>query len=990
MLAKSRKWIIIPAVIALTMAGCADDDLLPKQGNDTNVMFNIALPASWGQIPAASTAKAPEVTITPLSGCESDTLYMVSRAYTLPDSIVQVNSRGTQINDISQFHAEAGLSAICYTGAYPDDESQNGWTTNLAHNLKLDTKSRKLEQDLPWPGSGNIRFFAYAPYGGATHSAADHKGSPTITFTVNTDPEKQVDLMTTATAEVSGSNKSTVELHFKHALTGILFKAKDGMLSGTVNKITISGVYGSGTSIIGSNDWTHTSDTYEYVLNGPFTVGSADNNYIQSPEALTDKNKTLFLLPQTLPTGAKIAVSFTDNLSQAERTLTANLTGKWEAGKLVTYSISTTGIVVEPVLNLNIPQTEPGVYSYSNNSYKPEEGKNVLPFSGVLDNVKMQAYLEVTQSGAETKRIPAKVRFESLLDDGNKSESKFIETGQPQENADYTKEGYICMEAQPVFNEMRTGFVNKNFIRNEKAYKGSKETPFDLSTNGGSENAESSNCYVVNTPGYYKIPVVYGNSLNNPDAYTGVSSEDNNNVWAQFKDHTDEYIASQWIDDRYKVTDAKLIWQDSPGLVTDIALTSDGKYITFEVREASLNQGNALIAVRDESGTILWSWHIYATHYDWSGNSDIKVTTKGDTNPQDHNIAPCNVGYCDRHGGNESRTIKLNIYFTLPNGEEKLMTTRSFKQEPIIASAAGDNTYYQWGRKDPMLPGIYNSSIPKELRSGSTDKWSGEFDMINKVYFPANGYKFKSGDSKALFSQTIEYPNVFYMHNYIELPEKDSDGKDITENKEKNSPHNLRRRHWHEGEYGIFNAWDSQRTTAGEKGKFTGNDAIAQKSVYDPSPRGYNVPHSNAFSGLLYSADVLASTNGYKCFYIKNGDTYTSRFETMCPNVKRIENDGMIVGWEFTIDGGKVEFYATGLRDMGYRAELSDLPSGWVEASWPAHRNLTFVTSATTSNALPQCLYFGMDERKTGVGIAVNAESNNAYGFSVRPERKRK
>jgi len=51
---------------------------------------------------------------------------------------------------------------------------------------------------------------------------------------------------------------------------------------------------------------------------------------------------------------------------------------------------------------------------------------------------------------------------------------------------------------------------------------------------------------------------------------------------------------------------AKLVWQTSVGVINSVAL--EGNVIKFEAGKVI---GNALIAALDESGTIIWSWHIW-------------------------------------------------------------------------------------------------------------------------------------------------------------------------------------------------------------------------------------------------------------------------------------------------------------------------------------------------------------------------------------------
>lgn len=56
---------------------------------------------------------------------------------------------------------------------------------------------------------------------------------------------------------------------------------------------------------------------------------------------------------------------------------------------------------------------------------------------------------------------------------------------------------------------------------------------------------------------------------------------------------------------------AALLWQDAPALLSDVRLEEGRVHFT-----AGEGQGNALIAVRDADGRILWSWHIWVTDYD--------------------------------------------------------------------------------------------------------------------------------------------------------------------------------------------------------------------------------------------------------------------------------------------------------------------------------------------------------------------------------------
>ena len=62
---------------------------------------------------------------------------------------------------------------------------------------------------------------------------------------------------------------------------------------------------------------------------------------------------------------------------------------------------------------------------------------------------------------------------------------------------------------------------------------------------------------------------------------------------------------------------AELVWQSAQGLVTRVAYAADEKKIIVETADKS---GNAVVAAVDESGTILWSWHLWIVDYDPSAS----------------------------------------------------------------------------------------------------------------------------------------------------------------------------------------------------------------------------------------------------------------------------------------------------------------------------------------------------------------------------------
>ena len=127
----------------------------------------------------------------------------------------------------------------------------------------------------------------------------------------------------------------------------------------------------------------------------------------------------------------------------------------------------------------------------------------------------------------------------------------------------------------------------------------------------------------------------------------------------------------------------------------------------------------------------------------------------------------------------------------------------------------GNNPYYQWGRKDPMLPSNGLRNVDKTCYPGSPE------------------YKFKYG----------------------------SEGLNTTEIKEYiRNPHKFNIKLEMDGQY--YNLWST------DNDKTVPNDEVVIKSVYDPSPVGYSLPASNAFNGFTTTGSYTRNPAEYNV----NGD----------------------------------------------------------------------------------------------------------------------
>lgn len=239
------------------------------------------------------------------------------------------------------------------------------------------------------------------------------------------------------------------------------------------------------------------------------------------------------------------------------------------------------------------------------------------------------------------------------------------------------------------------------------------EATTDLSMVDCAGNARESrwtaNCYMVHTAGDYSIPLVYGNAIKNgttnSDAYTsgGVTGY---RVAQTFTNHTGADIVGPWIKDNgIIVGSASLLWQDAPGLVT--ALYISGDYLVLTVgKDATEQEGNAVVAVKDMEGNIVWSWHIWVTKQTF----DDLTSIEGDRHT--YRVAPVNIGWV----GSNNRS--------------------------------GVCTYYQWGRKDAF--------ISSDRTQSNTTKTVYDIDgnIITGLTYEAN--------NNATIADNIKHPTVFY------------------------------------------------------------------------------------------------------------------------------------------------------------------------------------------------------------------------------------
>ena len=173
------------------------------------------------------------------------------------------------------------------------------------------------------------------------------------------------------------------------------------------------------------------------------------------------------------------------------------------------------------------------------------------------------------------------------------------------------------------------------FVNNGAAVE--DKTPADAEPVAG----QPSNCYMINAAKTYSFDATV---IGNGDA--GII------------DGAGFHTTSASIDPK----SAKLMWEDSEGFISGVSLVKGKVNFTAEK-----NVGNAMIAVFDGAGTVLWSWHIWGV---------------GDTMPEDEVVS-------------SQATISANS--TL-----KVKYTVMDRTLGALSKTSYFTTLYQWGRKDPI------------------------------------------------------------------------------------------------------------------------------------------------------------------------------------------------------------------------------------------------------------------------------------------------
>ncbi len=321
--------------------------------------------------------------------------------------------------------------------------------------------------------------------------------------------------------------------------------------------------------------------------------------------------------------------------------------------------------------------------------------------------------------------------------------------------------------------------------------KGSSSSYVDLSTvhplTRETVARETANCYIVDSPGYYRIPVFYGASVvGGADNVSVAAPAQTGNLGTFYNAAGGTISNGNIVSDGVALGSAALEWQSVSGLVdVESVLENVGGvyYLKFRIPEETIDEGTALVGVYKSGSSVeyVWSWLIWVVAegslwFDTYLNHDaVQVDMLNRAIGQGGPIGVGKVG----------RTCKVrfsNAY------TDRIVVVN---QEEIVMSVYNDvhSTYYQYGMPCALPP------------DGSLYGADGG----------AYSFGYDAGGTVTDIAGTISRPY---------LPR------------------------WQDLHLGLgTNYWDAtQNLFAGDK--------VVVKTVYDPSPAGMTVPRFKAYTGF--------------------------------------------------------------------------------------------------------------------------------------------
>ena len=860
---------------ALTAVSCADDDLDNggTDGKGALVRFSV----NDVQEGAISRGALTRGAITPNLG-NSDLAGGKLAAHS--NRNIDVCLIETTVEGVNPVKADAHTRANIIKTSTLGDFSASGirgtaasgiLTTPEWFHAKKTKSNGELYSPIRWSfAQPKARFFAVYPnvesYSKMTINNTDAtSGSPSVDFEVNSDVTKQVDLMTACTGDVEYTTQfqhPTTNLDFRHALTGIRFAVGQNLSwNKTIDKVELRNAVMKSKYVLSKQfngtgaAWDHSSDTRgNATLSGVSVSTSANPNVTIMGNA--GDNYTFYMIPQQLTNkGVTAYVHCTDGTE-----ITVPLKGEWKAGTTRTYKLSQTT----------------STWTYTLTPTDPSRAAN-------YDETQSQAYGITSYREDPATHQQQAVAWKVVGYDAD-GDGTFSMAEKPAWLTSLSKTdgdgGTAADQGTATLTKNVTDFLAKrNKELKEATALGSASVPYDLSLHnvqGATIARSTANSYVISAPGHYRIPLVYGNAIengnNNPSSYQ--TSNTGTYILSNFQDHAGHAIDDPWIEKTHgganaSVDGAEVVWADAADLVHSPSITHDGGegFLDFEVKASDIQSGNAVVAVTKGSGaskTVLWSWHLWFAPKD--ALDKIKVTNHQNVN---YYFTKEALGWKPTQWSgstySSARTVKVKVEQTVANNGTKAYTVINITQKPGSVKR-GATTFYQFGRKD-AFPGVAKADLASN--SHFTENAGGNMSIENGIQHPDNFYTWSPSWNSA--------PPTGYSY---------------------------------------YNLWSADNTTTGF------NDNHVVKTVYDPSPIGFKMPASNAFTGFTANGQDEGTRN------IDGTDNVQTYYKNFGHNF-----------WTSSSKTATIYFPASGYRNGADGLLHGELYGGWYWSAVPGNMN---------------------------------------------------
>ncbi len=999
---------------ALSFTACNDELAdLPTTGTPTNaIQFQVSTGVHSAQTRAAEdTTDLLQPQVVHAEGLDFP-LYL--HRYVADESEratgPNVQTRAALINDEAAFYTQNKDEGFMVKSLYSGNEKDIFFDLTNTTPLQQDDDNIWLWNVNParyWLESDPLlRFYAYAPkqVGTLAENLKMENGKISFSYTVpidetnkenldaRCDAELQPDIMFAKTdCDRYGAEETiagdAVPLNFRHALSAIKFAVRD-IAAGTIKRITIEGVYGSGTcvfdeSVAASNtgDSNQAAAAFKWSnypeevtdFSEAFNIKIGDN-YVEYPDTDSDKDvvlnntmpeKTFLMIPQTIPTDAELVITYHRDEDNKDFTFRGKINdGKiteWLPGHEYIYTISTSAsnwiYVFDVKGSAQAELTEADEEAGKGPADMPfsEDENNIIVNQTVTEGAsyQVQSYRYKANNPSVKQEVPWIIEdtvfgeiditnISSIIPDGYilDSEKKLKNTAWiPEFPYESVGEGSIDYRKYDVTfaSQLSVTDYKGDWDLRSRAQIATDKTHVDLSMVTGIRN--TANCYVVNSSGYFKFPTVYGNAITNgvelESSYKnqGSTASKSGHVELEtFVDYQGNDITGAKING---AADAVLVWQDAYNLISDIELVEGGDYdyVTFKVNQSAIQQGNAVIAIRDASQRIMWSWHIWVNDHwtqwpdgdDYRGDGKIIDASEAnsflklgegdvdcDASEIDNytfTIAPKSLGWCDEKNVwyvKREGPIKFAQVTPEDNDVKTGLTDQlqALQREKQIVYWIGNNTYYQFGRKDPFVGFRGTNSVVK-------------YNFGEYPYVVPTAAQFKIHT----LAESIQEPNILYVGG------NDNQGGS----------------NWVGTNY--YNLWNN--TNIALPGKHPDVMSIEKyhysgvKTVYDPCPAGYQVPpvaFFRIFTWQLFDDKVMTHDDiNQQAYYFNGSIEYRDHGNV---NISKNDPVGKPVNYYIwhaknkkvynsIVDEKTIDFTYTGHRWFTYELGNIVLPAGY-------------------------------------------------------------